>query len=64
SMSLALKKGFKIVGYDIGFNNINGTLCDSIVLVYYPNENYNLSDINCIDSIKPLFNRIKQQFIT
>ncbi|MFX1380358.1 MAG: GNAT family N-acetyltransferase, partial [Promethearchaeota archaeon] len=25
SMSLALKKGFKIVGYDIGFNNINGT---------------------------------------
>jgi len=64
SMSLALKKGFKVVGYDIGFNNINWTLFDSIILAYYPNDNYILSDINCIDSIKPLFNRIKQQFIT
>jgi hypothetical protein len=64
SMSLALKKGFKVVGYDIGFNNINWTLFDSVILAYYPNDNYKLSDINCVDSIKPLFNRIKQQFIT
>lgn len=64
SMSLALKKGFKVLGYDIGFNNINWTLFDSIILAYYPNGNYILSDINCIDSIKPLFNRLKQQFKT
>lgn len=64
SMSLALKKGFKVVGYDIGFNNINWTLFDSIILAYYPNGNYVLSDINCSDTIKPLFNRIKKQFIT
>ncbi len=63
SMSLALKKGFKVVGYDIGFNNVNWTLFDSIILVYYPNGNWNLSDINCIDAIKPIFNRIKQRFI-
>jgi len=62
SMSLALKKGFKVLGYDIGFNNINWTLFDSIILAYYPNGNWNLSDVNCIDIIKPLFNRIKQQF--
>jgi len=62
SISLALKKGFKIVGYDIGFNNINWTLFDSVILAYYPKDNYTLSDINCIDSIKPLFDRIKQQF--
>ena len=64
SMALALKKGFKVVGYDIGFNNIDWALFDSIILAYYPNGNYILSDINCIDTIKPLFNRIKQQFIT
>lgn len=64
SMALALKKGFKIVGYDIGFNNINWTLFDSIIMAYYPKNNYILSDVNCIDSIKPLLNRIKQQFIT
>ncbi len=63
SMSLALKKGFKVVGYDIGFNNVDWTLFDSIIMAYYPNGNWNLSDVNCIDSIKPLFNRIKQQFI-
>jgi hypothetical protein len=62
SMALALKKGFKVVGYDIGFNNINWTLFDSIILAYYPNGNQILSDINCIDSIKPLFNLIKKQF--
>ncbi|MFX1365344.1 MAG: hypothetical protein ACFFCE_03460 [Promethearchaeota archaeon] len=63
SMSLALRKGFKVVGYDIGFNNYNWTLFDSIILAYYPNRNYDLSDIKCIDSIKPLFDRIKQQFL-
>ncbi len=62
SMSLALKKGFKIVGYDVGFNNINSTLFDSIILAYYPNGNYTLSDINCVDSIKPLFKLLKNQF--
>ncbi|MFX1418176.1 MAG: hypothetical protein ACFE9N_04555 [Promethearchaeota archaeon] len=64
SMSLALKKGFKIVGYDIGFNNIDWALFDSIILVHYPNENYNLADIKCTDPVKPLFDRIKRQFIT
>ena len=63
SMRLALKKGFKLVGYDIGFNNINWTLFDSIIFVYYPNGDWDLSDVNCIEKIKPLYNRIKQQFI-
>ncbi len=63
SMTLALKKGFKVVGYDIGFSNVNWTLFDSIIFAYYPNGNWNLSDVNCIDTIKPLFNMIKQQFI-
>ncbi len=63
SMSLALKKGFKVLGYDVGFNNINWTLFDSIILAYYPNRNWKLSDVNCTDKIKPLFNRIKQQFL-
>ncbi len=63
SMSLALKKGFKVVGYDIGFHNVNWTLFDSIILAYYPKGNCKLSDVNCIDTVKPLFNRIKQQFI-
>jgi hypothetical protein len=62
SMSLALKKGFKVVGYDIGFNNINWSLIDSIILAYYPNGNPLLSDINCVERIKPLFNLIKNQF--
>ncbi|MFX1502171.1 MAG: hypothetical protein ACFFDH_14500 [Promethearchaeota archaeon] len=62
SMFLALKKGFKVVGYDIGFNNINWTLFDSMIFAYYPNGNWKLSDINCTDRIKPFFNRIKQQF--
>ncbi len=63
SMILALKKGFRVVGYDLGFNNVNWMLYDSIIVVYYPNENWKLSDVRCIDSIKPLFNRIKQQFL-
>ena len=62
SMSLALKKGFKVVGYDIGFNNMNWTLFDSIILAYYPNGNCNLSDVNCIEAVKPLFNKVKEQF--
>lgn len=62
SMSLALKKGFKVVGYDIGFTNIKRTLFDSVILAYYPNGNYNLSDINCIKAVKPLFNKVKEQF--
>jgi hypothetical protein len=63
SMSLALKKGFKVVGYDIGFNNVNWTLFDSVIFAYYPNGNCDLSDVNCIDTIKPLFNMIQHQFI-
>ena len=62
SMKLALEKGFKVVGYDIGFYNDKWTLFDSIILAYYPNGNHNLFDVNCLDSIKPLYNRIKNQF--
>ena len=62
SMKLALEKGFKVLGYDIGFNNINWTLFDSIILAYYPLGHHNLLDVNCLDSIKPLYNRIKEQF--
>ena len=40
SMALAEKMGFKVVGYDIGFNNINWTLFDSIIMAYYPNSFY------------------------
>jgi len=62
SMELALKKGFKVLGYDAGFNNINWTLFDSVIFAHYPHGRPNLLDINCLDSIKPLYNRIKEQF--
>jgi len=64
SMSLALDKGFKIVGYDIGFSNINWTLYDSVILAYYPKYNYKELEINCTDSPKPLAKKIKELFLS
>lgn len=64
SMSLALDKGFKIVGYDIGFNNINWTLFDSVLFAYYPNYNCEEFEVNCTDTPKPLVKKIKELFST
>ena len=62
SMSLAIDKGFKVVGYDIGFNNINWTLFDSVILAYYPKNNCKGLEINCTDILKPLAKKIKDLF--
>jgi len=61
SMSLAIDKGFKSVGYDVGFNNINWTLFDSVIFVYHPNGFQSL-DVNCLDEVKPLVKKIKELF--
>ncbi|MFX0145610.1 MAG: hypothetical protein ACFE9C_16210 [Candidatus Hodarchaeota archaeon] len=62
SMALATNKGFKIVGYDIGFNNINWTLFDSIILAYYPNNHNNFIKANCLEDTKPLAKKIDELF--
>ncbi len=62
SMCLALSKGFKIVGYDIGFNNINWTLYDSVIFAYYPKCNYGCLEVNCTNTPKPLVKKIKESF--
>ncbi|MFW9971538.1 MAG: hypothetical protein ACFFDF_15190 [Candidatus Odinarchaeota archaeon] len=64
SMALAIKKGFKIVGYDIGFNNINWTLFDSVIFAYYPNTNNHFVKANCLDDTKPLAKKINELFET
>ena len=61
SMSLAIDKGFKIVGYDIGFNKIDWTVFDSVIFVYYPNGFQSL-DVDCLDEAKPLVKKIKELF--
>ncbi|NVM35268.1 MAG: hypothetical protein HWN81_06710 [Candidatus Lokiarchaeota archaeon] len=62
SMNLAIQQGFKVVGYDIGFNNINWTLFDSVILAYYPNNNYTLLDIEALEITKPMKNKINDLF--
>jgi hypothetical protein len=64
SMSLALEKGFNIVGYDIGFNNMNWTLNDSVVLAYYPNGGYHAFEVNYLEENQPLFNKIREIFFS
>ncbi|MFW9873735.1 MAG: hypothetical protein ACFFG0_11575 [Candidatus Thorarchaeota archaeon] len=62
SMSLALEKGFNIVGYDVGFNNMNWTLYDSVILAYYPNGRSHAFEVNYLEANKPLFNKIREIF--
>ncbi len=62
SMYLALEKGFKIVGYDIGFNNINWTLYDSIILAYYPNNHRKPLKLDCLELNKPLLKEVNKLF--
>ena len=64
SMALALEKGFNIVGYDVGFNNINWTLHDSVILAYYPNGGYNAFEVNYLEENKPLYNKIRELFFS
>jgi hypothetical protein len=64
SMSLALEKGFNIVGYDLGFNNMNWTLYDSVILAYYPNGGSHVLQVDCLEENKPLFHKIRDIFFS
>ncbi len=64
SMALALEKGFNIVGYDVGYKSMNGTLCDSVILAYYPNGGYHAFKVNYLEENKPLFNKIREIFFS
>ncbi|MHA2184298.1 MAG: hypothetical protein ACXAAI_04785 [Promethearchaeota archaeon] len=62
SMDLAIKKGFNLLGYDIGFHNVNWTLHDSVIMAFYRNRNVVECKVNCLDGIKPLFNKVRDLF--
>ena len=64
SMALALEKGFNIVGYDVGFNNMNWTLNDSVILAYYPTDGSPAFEVNYLEENKPLFNKIREIFFS
>ena len=64
SMSLALEKGFNIVGYDIGFSNLNWTLYDSIIMAYYPNGGSQVLKVDCLDLNRPLYNKVREIFFS
>ena len=60
SMALALEKGFSIVGYDVGFKNVNWKLYDSVIMAYYPNGGAHVLQANCLDQNKQLYNRVRE----
>jgi len=64
SMSLALEKGFNVVGYDIGFNSMNLKLNDSVILAYYPNGGSHVLQVNSLDENRPLYNKIREIFFS
>ena len=64
SMKLAIEKGFNIVGYDIGFNNMNWTFIDSVMLAYYPNGGSQVFEVNYLEENKPLFNKVREIFFS
>ncbi len=64
SMALAIDSGFNVVGYDIGFNNINGTFFDSVILAYYPNGGSQALKAKCLDANRPLFNKTREIFFS
>ncbi|MHA2035846.1 MAG: hypothetical protein ACW98X_05395 [Promethearchaeota archaeon] len=64
SMALALEKGFNIVGYDIGFNNMNWTLNDSIIMAYYPKGGSQVLKLEYLEENRPLFNKIREIFFS
>jgi len=64
SMALALEKGFNIVGYDIGFHNINWTLYDSVIMAYYPNGGSQVLKVNCLDQNRPLYNKVREIYFS
>ncbi|MFX1456881.1 MAG: hypothetical protein ACFFDB_16015 [Promethearchaeota archaeon] len=64
SMALALEKGFNIVGYDIGFNNMNWTLNDSIIMAYYPNGGSQVLKMEYLDENRPLYNKMREIYFS
>ena len=64
SMALALEKGFNIVGYDVGYKSMSGTLCDSVILAYYPNGGYYAFIVNYLEENKLLYNKIREIFFS
>jgi hypothetical protein len=63
-MALALEKGFNMVGYDVGFNKMNSTLHDSVILAYYPNGGSQVFEVNYLEENKPLFNKVREIFFS
>ncbi|MFX1280314.1 MAG: hypothetical protein ACFFA3_12935 [Promethearchaeota archaeon] len=65
SMALALEKGFNVVGYDVGFNNMNWKLFDSVIFAYYPiGARSQVFDVNYLEENKPLFNKVREIFFS
>ncbi|MFW9881524.1 MAG: hypothetical protein ACFFG0_51320 [Candidatus Thorarchaeota archaeon] len=64
SMTLGLEKGFNIVGYDVGFFNMNWTLNDTVILAYYPSGRQHAFEVNYLEENKPLFNKIREIFFS
>jgi hypothetical protein len=62
SMALANKKGFNLLGYDLGFHNDNWTLHDSVIMAYYRNRNVIECKVDCLEGIKPIFNKVRDMF--
>jgi hypothetical protein len=62
SMTLALNSGFNMVGYDIGFNNMNGTFVDSVIMACYPNGGSQNLEVIPVDNNKPLLDKAIEVF--
>lgn len=64
SMTLAIDLGFNVVGYDIGFNNMNWTFIDSVIMAYYPNGGSQALKVESVDANRPLFNKAREIFFS
>ena len=64
SMALGIDLGFNIVGYDIGFPNLNWSFSDSVILAYYPNGGSQVLNVKCLDANRPLLNKAREIFFS
>ena len=66
SMEIAINRGFKNIGYDVGsIIDKNGVLNDSVVMYYYPKNilNQQFENVNLTKTNTLLFNKVKKTFI-